>query len=294
MKKVINKISILLVLVTVVSSCKKMLDVNTNPNKPSEVTLGVLLPAVEEATANNHFQVGFTANIMAQQLAAYTSGPLNDDQHRDVRMNGAFNALYSNTLNNNVFLIKSANAKGAPVYEGIGKILLAVNLGLATDIWGNIPYTDAFKGAENLFPKYDKQEDIYTAIQNLLSEGIALLQLPAGLQKPTTEDLIYGGNAARWIKAANVLKARYYMHLTKKGLASSATRALAVLPNGFAGNAEDCQLVYNDRNFNPWYRSVAIGTTTGNYHHAFKEVFGWYEWQYLSRAGRSAAAVHRR
>lgn len=247
------------------ASCKKFLDVNTNPNKPSTASLGVLLPSVIEATSNNHHTIGLTACMLAQQLAAYTSGPLNDDQNRDVRMTAGFNSLYSNTLNNNVFLINSAKAQGAPHYEGIGKILLAMNLGLATDVWGNIPYSQAFQGATNLFPAYDKQQDIYTAIQTLLGEAITLLGQPAGTFKPTVEDLVYGGNASRWIKTANVLRARYYMHLTKKGVAGSATLALTYLANGYANNTEDCQLTYNDRNFNPWYRNIAIGTTTGNF-----------------------------
>jgi hypothetical protein len=247
------------------TSCKKFLDVNTNPNKPSTASLGVLLPSVIEATSNNHYTVGLTSCMLAQQLAAYTSGPLNDDQNRDVRMTAAFNSLYSGTLNNNVFLVNSAKTQGAPHYEGIAKVLLAMNLGLATDVWGSIPYSKAFKGAADLFPAYDKQEDIYAAIQTLLSEAIVLLQQPAGTLKPTVEDLVYGGNALRWLKTANVLKARYYMHLTKKGLAASATLALPFLANGYTSNAEDCQLVYNDRNFNPWYRNIAIGTTTGNF-----------------------------
>ncbi len=248
-----------------ISSCKKYLDVNTNPNKPSTITLGTLLPSVEEATANNHYQVGFTSCILAQQLAAYTSGPLNDDQNLDVRMGGAFNALYANALGNNYELIKIAKAQSAPHYEAIGKILMAINLGLATDVWGNIPYSQGFQGAVNLNPGYDTQQNIYTEIQSLLSSAITLLGQPAGSLRPTSEDLIFGGNAARWIKTANGLKARYYMHLTKKGLSSSATLALTHFSNALSSNADDCQLVYNDRNFNPWHRNIAIGTGTGNF-----------------------------
>jgi Starch-binding associating with outer membrane len=246
-------------------SCKKYLDVNTNPNKPSTITLSTLLPSVEEATANNHYQVGFTACLLSQQLAAYTSGPLNDDQNLDVRMGGAFASLYANAFGNNNELIKLAQAQNAPFYEGVGKILMAINLGLATDVWGNIPYSKAFTGAANLNPSYDVQQNIYTEIQSLLSSGITLLGLPAGTQKPTSEDLIFGGSAAKWIKTANGLKARYYMHLTKKGVANSAALALPFFASALSSNADDCQLVYNDRNFNPWHRNIAIGTTTGNF-----------------------------
>ncbi len=248
-----------------ISSCKKYLDVNTNPNKPSTITLSTLLPSVEEATANSHYQVGFTACLLSQQLAAYTSGPLNDDQNLDVRMGGAFASLYGNALGNNNELIKLAKAQNAPFYEGVGKILMAINLGLATDVWGNIPYSQAFTGAANLNPSYDVQQNIYTEIQSLLSSAITLLGLPAGTQKPTSEDLIFGGNASKWIKTANGLKARYYMHLTKKGVANSAALALPFFANALSGNVDDCQLVYNDRNFNPWHRNIAIGTTTGNF-----------------------------
>jgi hypothetical protein len=163
-------------------------------------------------------------------------------------------------------MINLAKEKQAPHYEGMGKILLALNLGLATDVFGNIPYSEAFKGTANLSPKYDKQEDIYTAIQTLLSEAITLLGQPVGVNKPTTDDLSYAGNASRWIKLANVLKARYALHLTKSGAVAAANQALTFLAaGGFTSNADDFQLNYNSRNLNPWHRNIAIGTTTGNF-----------------------------
>ncbi|MEO6583293.1 MAG: SusD/RagB family nutrient-binding outer membrane lipoprotein [Ferruginibacter sp.] len=247
------------------ASCKKILDVNQNPNKPVSVTLGVLLPAVIEATSTNHYVVASSTALFSQQLAAYASGPLNNDQNRNVRLSGAFTAIYSNTMNNVVYLIDQAKQQQAPYYEAMGKVLLAVNLGLATDIFGNIPYTEAFKGAANLSPKYDKQEVIYPIIQALLSEAITLFGQPKAALNPTTEDLIYGGNIPKWIKAANALKARFAIHLTKKGAVAAATAAMGYLPAGFAGNADDFQLTYTDRNVNPWYKNIAIGTTTGNF-----------------------------
>ncbi len=265
MKRLLIQYGLPLLLLSGGISCKKLLDVNDNPNKPTSVTLGVLLPSVLEATANNYYTTASSTCLFAGQLASYSGGPLNNDQHRNVRLSGVFNAIYSNTLNNVVFLVKEANRQQAPQYEGIGKVLLAMNLGLATDVFGNIPYSQAFKGAENLTPAYDKQQDIYAAIQTLLTEAVALLQQPPAGIRPTSEDLFYGGSAAKWIRAANVLRARYALHLTKKGAVAAANQALGFLTGGFTSNADDCQLVYNDRNFNPWYRNVAIGTTTGNF-----------------------------
>jgi hypothetical protein len=265
MKILILKYTLTLLLLISFASCKKILDVNDNPNKATTATLVGLLPATIEATANNHFTTANSTCLFAQQLASYPGGQLSNDQNRNVRLGTPFFSIYSNTLNNVVFMINLAQQQQAPYYEGMGKILLALNLGLATDVFGNIPYSEAFKGVENLKPKYDTQQDIYTAIQALLSEGVILLSKPSGTLKPATDDLCYAGNSGKWIKLANVLKARYALHLTKKGAVAAANQALGYLAGGFAGNADDFQLTYTSRNINPWNKNVAIGTGTGNF-----------------------------
>lgn len=246
--------------ITCFSSCKKYVggDTNINPNQSSTPTLNTLLPVVIESTTDNHFRVAFITAMFSQQLAAYTSGALNEDQNRDVRIENAFQGIYQNSLTNLDAMVKLAQQQNAPYYIGIGKILQAVNLGLATDTWGDIPYTDAFQGATNLYPKYDSQESIYKTMQTLLDDGITQLSSAPGTLKPGTDDLIYGGVAASWIKAAWVLKARYAMHLTKKDAAGAANLALTYLSKGFVSNAEDLQLIYNDKNLNPWNRNIAI------------------------------------
>lgn len=249
-----------LFLIAYLSSCKKYVggDTNIDPNRSSTPTLSTLLPIVIESTTDNHFRVAFITSMFSEQLAAYASGALNEDQNRDVRIENAFQGIYQNSLTNLDAMVKLAQQQNAPYYIGIGKILQAVNLGLATDTWGDIPYTDAFQGANNLYPKYDSQQSIYTAMQTLLDDGITQLSLAPGTIKPGTDDLIYGGVAATWIKAAWVLKARYAMHLTKKDAAGAANLALTYLAKGFLSNAEDLQLIYNDKNLNPWNKNIAI------------------------------------
>ncbi|CAN0531266.1 unnamed protein product, partial [Scytosiphon promiscuus] len=92
-------------------------------------------------------------------------------------------------------------------YVGVAKIMTAMGLGYLTDVWGDIPYSEAFKGGEIPYPKYDSQESIYTEIQKLLAEGIA------DLGKSSTaslggDDMVYGGDVSSWVIAANILSAR--------------------------------------------------------------------------------------
>lgn len=63
------------------------------------------------------------------------------------------------------------------------------------------------------------------------------------------------------------------MHLTKKGAVAAANTALTYLANGYANNSEDLQLVYNDRNLNPWNRNVAVLLKSGNFRIAPSQKF---------------------
>jgi hypothetical protein len=249
------------ILVAMAVGCKKFVEngnVNVNPNQPSTVTLNTLLPSVAFYTGNSQTSVAYITSLFSQQMAAYSSGPANDDQHRDVRISSAFVNLYQNAMTNARLLIDSAVSKGSPHYAAIGRILLVTNLQLATDTYGDIPLTEAFKAPAILQPQYDKQQDIYTFMLAELDKAIAEIALanPATL-RPAIDDLVYAGNMTRWREAAHFLKARLYMHQTKKGITNATSSALAALANAFTSNTGDYQIIYNDKNPNPWHVNVS-------------------------------------
>jgi Starch-binding associating with outer membrane len=243
------------------AGCKKFVEsgnVNVNPNQPSTVTLNTLLPAVEYVTGNNQTSVAYITSMFCQQMAAYSSGPINDDQHRDVRIAAALSGIYQNGLTNSKLLIEKAVELGSPHYAAIGRILFVTNLQLGTDTYGDLPLTEAFKAPDILQPKYDKQEDLYTYMLQELDKAIAeIAQANPATLRPGIDDLIYGGTMTKWREAAHFLKARLYMHQTKKGVTTAANNALTALANGFTSNANDFQLIYSDKNPNPWHVAVS-------------------------------------
>lgn len=257
-------------LLALTAGCKKFVEsgnLNINPNRPSTVTLNTLLPAVEYYTSSNHFQVAYTTSLFSQQMASYQGGPITDDQNQDVRMGVAYTGLYQNALTNSKLLTEQAKAQGSPHYTAIGRILTVMNLALATDTYGDVPFSEAFQAPAVLYPHYDKQETLYPLMQKYLDSAIVESQQtnPATL-KPATDDLIYGGDMGTWRQTANFLKARLSMHLTKKGAVAAANAALAALSAGaYTAASKDCQLMYNDKNLNPWYSNIAVKLTTGNY-----------------------------
>jgi hypothetical protein len=168
-------------------------------------------------------------------------------------------------LNNLHLLNVQATANGNGMYAGISKILTAYTLGNATDLWGDIPYSQGLSGVGNTTPAYDAQEDIYKSIQALLDSAIVEVNEGAGTA-PSTDDYFYSGDMAKWAKMAYTLKARYYMHLTKAPgytATAQATLALTALSNGMTSNGDDCFFPYTGTptSSNPWYLHF-FNTTT--------------------------------
>ena len=243
------------------TGCKKFVEgdnPNINPNQPSTPTLNTLLPAVEYVTANSQANVAYITSMLSQQMAAYTSGPISEDQYREVRISTGYSTLYLNALTNARLMLELARSVSSPRYMAIARILFVTNLSLATDTWGDVPLTDAFQSPDVLYPHYDKQEDIYSYMQKYLDSAITeIAQASPAAYTPGVDDLIYGGVAAKWTQAAWFLKARLYMHTTKKGAVAAAANALTAIANGFTSNANDFQLVFSDKNPNPWFTNVS-------------------------------------
>lgn len=250
------------------SGCKKFLDINKDPNNPLDVQEALILTPLEIYTTTNIIG-GFPGSVSAywtQQLAINQPAPEIDSYRitpSDVNNTWSFD-LYPAVFINARIMIDKAEKAGNNGYAGIGRVLLAYNLAVCTDLWGDIPYSEAFQALGNLKPKYDSQEDIYKLIQSLLDQAIVILNTaPAGI-RVGSDDLIYGGTFASWKKLAYTLKARYYLRLSKAAGYSAATQAdlaLAALQNGFSANADNAKVKYSGeaKGENPWYQGTLPG-----------------------------------
>ena len=249
------------------SACDDYLggDTNIDPNRPAEITLEAYLPNIVDAAAESHYYVAYEANQVAQQLANYFGAGA--DIHEEFRINSGWTLIYLRAMSNAYQLEQQATEQESPHYAGIARIYQALTLGLASDAWENVPYTEAFEGIENLTPAYDQQQAIYeTVIPNLLDQAITDLQAASSVSSPGSDDLVYGGDLEQWIKTASVLKARYAIHLVNKGPQQAAQQALDALSGlSYTSNDDDLQLAYDERNLNPWHSRVALAINTGNF-----------------------------
>src|SRR5690606_16333000 len=101
-------------------------------------------------------------------------------------------------------------------HEAIGKLMMALNLAMAADSWGSVPYSSGFTG-EIIQPSYDPADQVYNTVFNLIDEAIQLIGSDSDSAVPASDrDLIYSGNMNQWLKLAHGLKARYLNHFSKK------------------------------------------------------------------------------
>lgn len=255
--KSILKYIMLLGVITSVVSCKKYLDVNTNPNAATKPPINGLLTRVTQSTALNVFRVSNINSYYVQYLASPNPASPTDI-YEPIDASTTWTFLYDN-MTDIYDLEKLATDAGATQYQGVAKILMAMNLQLVHDLWGDAPYTAAFAG-ENLTPGYDNAQTNYQAILKLLDDGITLIQAPGSkINLPTTAsnnpDLIHKGSVASWVRTANALKARMLNRLSKTPQYNAANVLTAVSASYTAVGQDAAITTFAVRN--PW-NQVAV------------------------------------
>ncbi|MDR2223457.1 MAG: RagB/SusD family nutrient uptake outer membrane protein [Flavobacteriaceae bacterium] len=201
----------------------KMDDINKNKNNPEFMESKYIITDVMTSSAFSitGSDLAFYASIYTEQLGG-VSAQLRNAQLRgnepsaSTTYNNKWNTLYSNLRSLNIIVKKcSTGGEEAGNYHtlGIAQVLKAYNLGILTDLFGDVPYSEALSPLTNPQAKLDKQEDIYKEIFSLLDSGIENLNKQTTFASLGKQDLIYN-SPNNWIKAAYGLKARYLMHLS--------------------------------------------------------------------------------
>ena len=249
---------VILVGLTTITSCeKKFLEINIDPNRIAVAPLPQVLTSAE---TNLGFDAGSDlfrySNLIAQQLSGQASQPNQTYEYGRYNIQGSdennlWGSGFATTLNDLETIIKQATASGSPNYSGVAKILKAYQYQIFVDAFGDIPFTEAQQLTANVAPKYDKADAIYTSLIALLDQGIAEVSNTTSILSPGTNSVIYTGAWAtvksNWIKFANTLKLRIYIHYTKKDPAFSNTSITTLVNSGatfFASNADNFQMPF--------------------------------------------------
>jgi hypothetical protein len=214
-----------------------------DPNNPVEATPQQQLIAVQaNMAARLEGQIARNATIYTQQIIGTNNQQLQWGTQYGVAegdVSGQMSAFYTG---GGLVGLRNIQADNDKFLEGIAKIWEGLAFGVATSVWGDLPYSEAVNPAI-LTPKLDAQQDIYAAVQTRLDEGIAALQAAPTAGNCESADVIYCSGTplpnkqlqiSRWIAAARTLKARFHMHLVERNGNAAATLALAQAQQGIS------------------------------------------------------------
>jgi len=258
MKK-IKYITILAISFLALTSCQSELDsYNDNSNSPSQITYPTtLLTGAEVGTimnATGNLPRTFTlltqhTNGNSFQSLDFTNYVLTETDNETDWSN-----IYQAGLNLNEIITKFGSTYS--YYDGVARVLMALNMGYATDLWGDVPFSDAFKGLSNFTPKYDTQQEVYTKIQLYLDSAIIDFAKPSNTTiVPGADDIFYQGDVDKWTKLAYGLKARYAMRLSQRdGSTVAATKVLQYVANALSSSSDNLVATFDGgNNQNLWY-----------------------------------------
>jgi hypothetical protein len=254
------KIAVVFSGIVAVSSCKKMMDINYNPDAipDSNSPIAQLLTSAQ-------VNVGFTAGsdlyryttLIAQQMSGLASQPNQTYEYSRYNITGSdqnnlWSSLFATTLSDLELIIRQGGA--SPHYVGVAKILKAFTYHQVVDTWGDVPYSAAQQLSANTQPAYDDDATIYPKLITLLTEAVTDMNAGTSAISPGTNSVMYTNTTwatarAFWIKLANTLRLRLLIHYSKKDPAFCVAQITALVNSGaafMASNADNFQMAFYD------------------------------------------------
>lgn len=211
-----NRISVLLAALLAVGACDNGLtDANDNPNAPTDVGAQFLLPQAIRAAVEQTFGGGQMLShtaIWPQQAVQIQYPEEETGLVRASSMQGSWDTYYAGPLTDIQTVIDKGREQNLANVEAVGMIWKAYVFHLVTDLWGDVPYSEALKGGEGIStPKYDTQQSIYLDLIDQLSQAASMLS-PGG-RGFGSGDILFGDDFDAWRLFANSLRLRLAMRL---------------------------------------------------------------------------------
>jgi len=237
------------------SGCTKNFDnLNIDPNNPTPETIDpdfLLSSALISGTMDIdlHQRIhSLTVDIFAQYIA--NEGFTTD---RYIPVEGWTNSYWSkhwgwvNAMNDIIINQKDNTLKSNTVQ--IARIWKVWLFHRATDLFGDMPYSEAANGS-GILPKYDTQKDIYYDMVKELKEASAALD--ANKMNPGVNDLIFGGNVTKWKKFANSLRLRLAMRMSEVDPAKAKLEAEDAVVSGLLGSNSESVKILRTESYKLW------------------------------------------
>lgn len=272
--KLLNKICLLgAILLMPAMGCEQMnqdlVDLNINPTQAEEVDWRFMLTrgmveAVENRYSNGRVHLSLCSSLI-QQMSTLEVGGERGGGDKYFRTLDAFNAymfrLYPIALKTLGEVIRQTGPDGSnPSWTNthhIAQIMYAWPMHIMTDIYGNVPYSEANKGVEGIFfPKYDEQEFIYKDM--LAKLEAAATNVGSGPDDVGSADLMFNGDYDKWKRFANSMILRFAMRISNADAATAQEYAVRAIGRGVMTSNDDAAVMPMAEGPSQWFNQNGL------------------------------------
>ena len=223
MKNIIIKLTMCLMLVSLVfTSCDDGFEeLNVNPTQANEIDPGFQFTYVQLQTSGERYEnwravLIYSATMMQHMAALPTYWSGDKYLYNAGYASSLWDRAYANQVRDieDLYIRLQGDPDAVNLFAAV-RIWRAVIFQRLTDLYGDIPYSEAGKGfiTGNVTPAYDTQEFVYLDMLNEISQAVESFDA----SKPTfgSADLVFGGDIEKWQKFGNSLMLRMGMRLSK-------------------------------------------------------------------------------
>ena len=239
MNKKINKLFAFIgIFAIALTGCKDYLDVNTDPNNPTDATIDLILPVGISSVGiqlggSFHNLGGFWSQYYTQSPDAGQYENIDEYNITSDFFDREWTDIYAGGINDLERVREKATEDGEGSYYLIATCVQSYAYQMMADLYGEIPYSESLQGlAGNFNPAFDKGEDVYDGILAAIDDAVDYYKANPG-SNPGGSDLIYGGDMAQWVGFANTLKLRIHMRMSGTAKANSAAITALLAENNF-------------------------------------------------------------
>jgi hypothetical protein len=238
MKLSFKIVAVSLALTALSTSCgEDFLDVNTDPNNPSDATLDLVFPAGVSSVA---FTLGGQWQILGslwsqhwtQSTGANQYAVIDDYNITESYYDRQYSELYSGALNDLDFVSKKAEEEENWNYYLMAEVMKAYTYQVLVDFYDQVPYTEALRGSEDPTPVFDDGQLIYDDLIARIDNALAKDRGTITSTAPGADDLVFKGDMDSWVKFANTLKLKIFMRQTEARPSVSESGISALFGSG--------------------------------------------------------------
>ncbi len=241
-----NRIKIAVVSLGVIlvagSGCKKFVDANQDLNNNTSTRSDFVMTGALATTFRN--QVGTNLTIVPgtwtgiyAHSTSFTGGGNEKTYEYTPSDFNAFTPLFDN-LYDYQYVINNADKDGYSFWKDPANVMQCYVYQELVDMYGDVPYTQALQGMNNLTPAYTSAQTIYEDLVDRLDSAMDRMTRTTW---PTTtdytvQDVYFALNKTRWIQFANTVKLRILMRQSFMGGTRDAyiqSKLATRLSNGF-------------------------------------------------------------